>query len=348
MVDTMKNDEHRKVCLQHAVTALVFASLIIISASSAQTTLATERAGASQQNSVLQQKHPPTPPDDATNPLVVWDVATGDRVGLPRNFRTTDDSIKVKDAQGPNTLGLDRLHASGSGEFTEVNLKEMLKRVRGPVTVFDLRQEDHVFVNGEPISWYATNNWANVGKSNEAIAASEAARVAALKPGTVLSLSDAKTKKGGELTAPKENVTVVRIGTERDIVTVSGASYARITVSDHARPLDIEVDRFVLSVRSLPVDAWAHFHCRAGKGRTTTFLALYDMLRNADKVSLDDIVQRQSLLVGDYNLLAVDADGGKAGVGEDRAAFVRSFYDYARSNPNGRPQLWSEWLRGLR
>jgi hypothetical protein len=29
----------------------------------------------------------------------------------------------------------------------------------------------------------------------------------------------------------------------------------------------------------------------------------------------------------------------------DRAAFVRAFYDYARANPNGQPQLWSEWLK---
>jgi hypothetical protein len=29
----------------------------------------------------------------------------------------------------------------------------------------------------------------------------------------------------------------------------------------------------------------------------------------------------------------------------ERAEFVRVFYDYARVNPNGRPQLWNEWLK---
>jgi hypothetical protein len=327
--------------------ALTVAVLLQFHTASAQVKPGSELQGKKQQNVILQQKYPPTSPEDATKPLLVWDVAAADRTGLPRNFRTTSDPIKSKDAHSPNMIGLAELHASGSGEFTESNLSAMLPKLHGRVTIFDLRQEDHVFVNGEPISWYATNNWANVGKTNEAISASEAARVAAIQHGSILSLSDAKVKKGGDASSV-ETITVSRVGTEQDIVTAAGASYRRITVSDHARPLDIEVDRFVADVRSLPADAWAHFHCRAGKGRTTTFMALYDMLRNANKASIEDIVQRQSLLIGDYNLLAAADDAGKAGVAEDRTAFVRAFYEYARTNPNGKPMLWSEWLHRIR
>jgi hypothetical protein len=330
-----------------AALALVVTVLSQFHTASAQVKPGSGLQGTKQQNVILQQKYPPTPPEDATKPLLVWDVAAADRTGLPRNFRTTSDPIKSKDTQVPNLVGLAELHASGSGEFTESNLSAMLPKLHGPVTIFDLRQEDHVFVNGEPISWYATNNWANVGKTNEAILASEATHVSAIKAGSVLSLSDAKTKKGGDASSV-ETVTVARVGTEKDIVTAAGAFYRRITVSDHSRPLDGEVDRFIADVRSLPADAWAHFHCRAGKGRTTTFLALYDMLRNASRVSLEDIVQRQSLLIGDYDLLAAADDAGKAGVAEDRTAFVRAFYEYARTNPNGKPMLWSEWLNKAR
>jgi protein-tyrosine phosphatase len=75
-------------------------------------------------------------------------------------------------------------------------------------------------------------------------------------------------------------------------------------------------------------------------------MALYDMLRNAPSVSLTSIVNRQSLLIGDYDLLSKSADAGpKAGVAEDRAAFVRAFYDYAKANPGGRPLLWTQWLK---
>jgi hypothetical protein len=35
----------------------------------------------------------------------------------------------------------------------------------------------------------------------------------------------------------------------------------------------------------------------------------------------------------------------KAPFAAGRAKFVRTFYDYARANPNGQPHLWSEWLK---
>ena len=75
-------------------------------------------------------------------------------------------------------------------------------------------------------------------------------------------------------------------------------------------------------------------------------MVLYDMLRNATRVSLEDIVQRQKLLGYGYDVLGPDGPGNwKAPYMEDRIAFVRAFYNYACANPNGRPQLWSEWLR---
>jgi protein-tyrosine phosphatase len=75
-------------------------------------------------------------------------------------------------------------------------------------------------------------------------------------------------------------------------------------------------------------------------------MALYDMLRNAQQVSLLDIDHRQSLLAGDYDLLGKEGEpGARVAVAADRAAFVRTFYDYAKANPNGQPQLWTEWLK---
>jgi hypothetical protein len=85
----------------------------------------------------LVQKNPPVPPADADSPLLIWDIDLKLAKSLPRNFRTTDDPLKSnKREQLPATNGLADLHASGSGEFTADNLKLVLARTRGAVTIY--------------------------------------------------------------------------------------------------------------------------------------------------------------------------------------------------------------------
>ena len=295
----------------------------------------------------LVQKDPPVRPADADSAVAIWDIDLKLANALPRNFRTTNEPLEANKGEAPVTTGLRNLRASGSGEFTPEGLKLLLARTRGPVTVFDLRQETHIFVNDLPVSWYASRDWANVGRSQSAVEADETARVASLKPGSKLEVRPGHpVKHGNGNSVPPQHVTVERASIERDVVQRAGASYVRITVTDHTRPLDDEVDRFVLAVRALSENAWAHFHCEAGLGRTTTFMVLFDILRNANRVSLDDIVGRQKILSNGYDVLQPNEPGNwKAPYAADRAAFVRAFYDYARVNPKGRPQLWSEWLK---
>ncbi|MGC2352677.1 MAG: hypothetical protein WA496_04700 [Candidatus Udaeobacter sp.] len=293
------------------------------------------------------QKNPPVHLADADSLVAIWDIALKLANALPRNLRTTDDPLKASKGETPATIGLSDLRASGSGEFSPEGLKLLLARTRGPVTVFDLRQETHIFVNDLPVSWYASRDWANVGRSQSAIEADEVSRVQSLEPGSQIVIRPGEAvKKGRASSSMPQRVAVERASTERNIVGAAGASYVRLTVTDHARPLDDEVDRFILAVRALPENAWAHFHCEAGLGRTTTFMVLYDIMRNANRVSLEDIVRRQKILGYDYDVLQPDEPGNwRAPYAADRAAFVRAFYDYARANPNGRPQLWSEWLQ---
>jgi len=294
----------------------------------------------------LEQNNQPVRSPDP--PLLIWDIDLKLAKDLPRNLRTTDDVLTSGTSEAsPAVLGLRDLRASGSGEFTPQGLKLVLARTRGPVTVFDLRQETHIFVNDLPASWYASRDWSNVGRSQSEIETDEAARVASFKPGSRLDIRPGHPVKHGEANSVSpQQVTVERASIERDVVQPTGASYVRITVTDHARPLNDEVDRFILAVRALPENAWAHFHCEAGLGRTTTFMVLYDMLRNASRVSLEDIVQRQKNLSHGYDVLQPDGpENWKAPYAAERAKFVRAFYDYARANPNGRPGLWSEWLK---
>jgi hypothetical protein len=294
----------------------------------------------------LKQNNQPVRSPDT--PVLIWDIDLKVANDPPRNLRTTDDPLTpgTSEARGA-PLGLRDLRASGSGEFTPAGLKLVLARTRGPVTIFDLRQETHIFVNNLPASWYASRDWSNVGRSQSEIEADEVARVASLKPGSKIDVRPGHpVKHGNANSVSPQQVAVERASIERDIVQPAGASYVRITVTDHTRPLDDEVDRFILAVRALPENAWAHFHCEAGLGRTTTFIVLYDMLRNASRVSLEDIVQRQKNLSHGYDVLQPDELGNwKAPYAAERAEFIRAFYDYARANPNGRPRVWSEWLK---
>src|SRR5437762_4223184 len=127
---------------------------------------------------LAQNNQPPRSPDP---PVLIWDIDLKLANVLPRNFRTTNDPLKENKGETPSTAGLSDLRASGSGEFTPEGLKLLLAQTRGPVTVFDLRQETNIFVNALPVSWYASRDWANVDRSHSAIVAGEAARVQSLK-----------------------------------------------------------------------------------------------------------------------------------------------------------------------
>src|SRR4029077_8905758 len=192
----------------------------------------------------LAQKNQPVRSPDT--PVLIWDIDLKLANDPPRNWRTTDDPLKPGTSEAPPAiLGLDDLRSTGSGEFTTEGLKLVLARTRGPVTVFDLRQETHIFVNDLPVSWYASRDWSNVGRSRAGLEANEAARVASLKPGSKINVRPGHPVKYGIANSvPPQQVTVERASIERDVVQPAGASYVRITVTDHARPLDDEVDRF--------------------------------------------------------------------------------------------------------
>ena len=92
-----------------------------------------------------------------------------------------------------------------------------------------------------------------------------------------------------------------------------------------------------------------HFHCQAGKGRTTSFMVMYDMMKNPS-VSLKDILHRQYLLGGSY--IAYDPSmpyptkNWKDDYYHVKARMVAKFYEYVQQNhANNYAMPWSVWLK---
>ena len=81
------------------------------------------------------------------------------------------------------------------------------------------------------------------------------------------------------------------------------------------------VNYFMDIVKNNPENTWFHFHCKAGVGRTTTFMIMYDIIKNGNEVSLHDIIGRQLLLSGISPKDYVDFFIGK------RYDFFNKFYN---------------------
>ena len=280
------------------------------------------------------------------NPLVCrLDGSASD--GL-RNFRLMSDDWHV-DARGkePTRAGLDELHASAGAQPSERALTELRDKVSAidsvaKIIVVDLRQESHGFANSIPVSWWIEHNAANAGKSAAEVEATEVKLLDDLrgvettfKP---LGNADKQTFKP---------VTIVPrfMQTERDVCAKVGVEYMRFAAADMQFPAPEVVDEFINFIATLPENSWLHFHCQAGHGRTTTFLVMYDIMKNPD-VSLEDICKRQYLLGGSNLLVEPEGNDWYAKMSCDRAKKIRLFYEFVQGTRNEQIGLqWSEWLK---
>jgi len=246
-----------------------------------------------------------------------------------KNFRTMHDPVKIRENKPtPSTEGLAELRASGSSEFTRAGLEEIKARIgEKKIVVFDLREESHGYFDEKPVSWRDDRNWANQGMTVEEVSREEKGLLEGAKEG---------------------DSTIQAAPTEEQICAEGGAGYVRIPVTDQSRPEDRDVDQFLSTVKNLDPGSWLHFHCKAGQGRTTTFLAMYDMMHNAKKVSLEDIVLRQDRL-GGFNLFFLRNPATWEGQ-EDRkrVAFIKDFYLYCSTNADDYKTTWAQWVSSNR
>jgi hypothetical protein len=275
---------------------------------------------------------------------------------LPAGFRTSLSPLQapaaryhLDNAYAAAVTGLDRLQASGSAQFSAQGLQAAIKAIRertaGPIYVVDLRQETHGFFDDVPVSWYGRRNWGNIGKTAEEICRQEKKSLAGAEGRQVIA---SRVAASSDMPSQPTAVLVKKAVTEEKLVHEAGLRYERIMATDHRWPAPEAVDKFVAFSQGLPADAWLYFHDQAGAGRTTLFMAMYDMMRNPG-TALKDILYRQHELGGTY--LGYHIDEIKKGDWEadyinETARNIAAFYDYVQQNhKTGYAMPWSKWLQ---
>lgn len=267
---------------------------------------------------------------------------------LPRNFRMTTKSYLPSEKNSsppfPSFNGLFELNASASGQFSQNSLAKMLEVIpSSKVLIVDLREESHGFINGIAVSWYGEKDWGNKDKNLQEINTDEQNRLHKIfqKPTVHLYSKSAKT------TQP-QIITIKEVFNESELTKKMHVQYIRIPVTDHLRPSNPEIDTFINLIKThfLIKDStheWLHFHCAAGRGRSTSFIAMYDMIRNASKVSFQDILKRQALIGGKDLTQPFEVTDWRYPHHFDRLEFLHDFYNYCIENPN-LEQSWTSWI----
>jgi protein-tyrosine phosphatase len=237
---------------------------------------------------------------------------------LPKKFRITK--------------GLPNLNLVGSAQFSEQNLNYIILHNLKPKYIFDLREESHGFLNGIAISWYEKNNWGNLHRTEQQINKIQNQLLASVK--YLKKVSVYKTKPDKDLI----EIPPMSIFSERALAYKHNITYAHIPVSDHRRPNDEQVDYFIKIVRQIPKEEPLYFHCRGGKGRTTTFMAMVDMMRNGKNTPFEEIIRRQHEL-GGSNLLETTSEQFTY-YAKERLQFLKQFYIYCQQNKDNYKTSW--------
>ncbi len=219
--------------------------------------------------------------------------------GLPRNFRD---------------LAVFNLNAIASAEFSEAELKKVREKFKkDKIIIVDLRRESHVLLNGLSVSFDETNNDSKISE----ILSAEREKVSAIKKNPQLELSALKP----------ELKKLESIKTEEELAKENGFEYKRFAIKDRNIPDQKQFDEMVEFIKNLPKDKKLYVHCAAGKGRTTTFLVIYDIIKNGKEVALAEIFKRQEAIGGARLDQVNDEISGNKELMEKRLMMFKKLYD---------------------
>lgn len=254
-----------------------------------------------------------------------------------RNFRTSEQQVALKRLVKPKCMGLlfsndpvyKSLQIAGSAY---PNLKQLdyffIENKIAPekVYIFNLKHKPIYYLGNHEMEWYGYR----FAKANE--------------------LEEFHQKNFWKALFIKAEVKAYEFFHKKKIADLSKDQFA-IEQSEiekrgyhYVQPLkkgwvqDLSFIDPVLSIfETIPKDGWVYFHCARGCARTTTFMILYDIYRNAKTSSLEEILERQYCLGGE-DIANTDVWGKSTWSKEQLEARKRIavlFYNYMTDSAKG-------------
>jgi len=238
---------------------------------------------------------------------------------MPRNFRDLNDpSLKIG------------INAIASGQFTEEELLALKQKYsKEKIMIVDLRLESHSFVNGIPISWRSPFDKSNLGKTANRILFEEQQKSLEISKNSSMIISEIikkDVKNGWYSEIIPVIVNVKKVETEYQMAKRNGFDYKRFDIKDHSPPSEKQLEEIVDFIKKVPADTKLYVHCAAGKGRTTTFLTIYDIIKNGSTTSLEDIFKRQNKIGGSKLDKIEEDEKWREDLAKERLELITKFY----------------------
>lgn len=221
------------------------------------------------------------------------------------------------------------LNISGSAQFTKdqlLNLKNYINKDN--ICIVDLRQESHGMINDLAISFLNPYKDLNNGFTTEQTIKAENSLLNKIKIRNTIQLY----KHTGIFI---KDITVDFISNESQLVTEADMQYKRFAVKDNSAPTPDIVDEFVEFIKNKPDDIHLHFHCAAGKGRTTSFMVMYQAMKNNSNLTLEQLLSYQ------YNIGGVNLHDNNI-----QYNFLEDFCNYVQKNKDSNYSIsYSQWIK---
>ncbi|MBW8309022.1 MAG: hypothetical protein K0M45_05220 [Candidatus Paracaedibacteraceae bacterium] len=282
---------------------------------------------------------------------IIFDSTQG--AVMPRMYRSP---IFFKNAshQKFDLSGFNDLQISGSAQYSWLELKELVAHIHKnhkiphhKIYIFDFREEPHAFINNAAVSWFYGPLPVQQNKSSIEVIDSELKRINQVRAFPNVFINTIEKSADGMPSGKETGVYPVEVVMrEQEAVKSLGVNYVRLPVTDHFRPEERDVDDFVAIIKELPAGAWLHFKCRGGKGRTTTFMTIFDIIQNPN-VKFAEILARQKAIGGtDFATIRPKlGQAWKQRYANERAKLIQIFYEYRHAHDGWDKIKFSVWVK---